>query len=68
MMTVKELKNLLNNYDENLLVEVAGGEGAYGEWAELRVWQVEDASFFHQDGSISSYKKFKEIAVLMEEE
>ena len=36
-MTVKELMELLKNYDENETVEIMGGEDGNGAWAELSV-------------------------------
>ena len=36
-MTVKELMELLKNYDENKTVEIMGGEDGNGSWAELSV-------------------------------
>ena len=37
MMTVKELKKILENYSDEAFVRVIGGENKYGEWAELQV-------------------------------
>ena len=36
-MTVKELMEMLSKFDENAIVEVDGGEGAYGEFGRLWV-------------------------------
>lgn len=36
-MTVKELMEILKNYDENAQVILKGGECEDGAWAELRV-------------------------------
>ena len=43
-MTVKELKALLNNYDENLLIKLSGGEASFGEWATLEIGNFETIS------------------------
>ena len=37
MMTVKELKKILEKYSDEAFVRVIGGENKYGEWAELQV-------------------------------
>ena len=37
MMTVKELKKILENYSDEAFVRVIGGENKYGEWAALQV-------------------------------
>lgn len=36
-MTVKELMELLSKYNEDAVVEIAGGEDGYGEWSQLTV-------------------------------
>lgn len=36
-LTVKELIEKLKMYDENTIVELEGGDDAWGGWAELRI-------------------------------
>ena len=36
-LTVKELKEILNKYNDNDFVEVEGGEDSYGEWSQLLI-------------------------------
>jgi len=36
-MTVKELKELLNKYDDNDIVEIIGGEDENGEFCEIYI-------------------------------
>lgn len=38
MMTVKELRELLAKFEDDDEIDVRGGEGDCGEWAELGVW------------------------------
>ena len=36
-LTVKELKEILNKYNDNDFVEVEGGEDECGEWSQLLI-------------------------------
>lgn len=36
-MTIKELKEILNRYDDNAVVNLEGGESKYGEYGRLSV-------------------------------
>lgn len=65
-MTVKELKELLNNYNENDIVEISGGESAYGEYAELNVGKVEIVKHQRVDGSEFEVEDFIVDATIME--
>ena len=61
-MTVKELKELLNKYADDLIVEVKGGEGG---WSELRVGTLEIETGTNRYGKTYEYTEFNPIATLM---
>ena len=58
IMTVKELKELLNRYNDNQLVRLSGGEGCYGEWAMLEVGEYKSYSFLTISGEEATAMEF----------
>ena len=66
IMTVKELINILNKFDDNLLVQISGGEGASGGWGELNVGEMRTYQYTNFKGEPFSFKDFFIIENIME--
>ena len=68
-MTIKELKEILNRYDDNAVVNLEGGESAYGEYGRLSVGHTATETAWHY-GREEYYEReyFVEEAVIWETE
>jgi len=65
-MTVKELIEKLSKFDENMIVDVCGGEEANGSWAELAVGKIVNRPWVDYKGEIRNSECFDLTEVLME--
>lgn len=45
MIKVKELKEMLAQFDDNALIALDGGEGGEGSWATLNVGHMEHRAY-----------------------
>lgn len=63
-MTVKELKNILDKYNDDAFVRVVGGECASGEWAQLEVGQYAQYSYIDYEGNRQFYQDFDGDVIL----
>ena len=65
-MTVKELKEALSAFPDDYEVNLIGGEGCYGDWAELEVGTRVNRPYTDFYGVTTNYLEFKAEAVIME--
>lgn len=63
-MTVKELKNILDKYNDDDFVRVIGGECEFGEWAQLEVGQYTQQSYTDYKGNQQVYQDFDGDVIL----
>ena len=66
-MTVKELKALLNKYDDNAIVRITGDETDYGERSNLAIVEISMVKRKNDFGEEYLDECEKEIAILMED-
>ena len=67
-MTVKELIEILSKFDDNLLVQVCGGENASGSWGELNIGEMRGYQYTTFKGELRSFEEFFAIENIMEYE
>ena len=58
-LTVGELIERLSKFDKNLLVELCGGEGGCGDWAEVTVGVKKTKTCKRFDGSTYEAEYFE---------
>ena len=63
-MTVKELKNILDKYNDDAFVRVTGGECEFGDWAQLEVGQYTQYSYIDNKGNQQFYQDFDGDVIL----
>ena len=65
-MTIKELIEKLSKFDENMIVDICGGEGSTGDWAELAVGKIVNQPWVDYEGKINNSECFDLTEVIME--
>lgn len=65
-MTVKELIEKLSKFDENMIVDICGGESSTGECAELAVGKMVNRPWVDYKGEIHNSECFDLTEVIME--
>ena len=63
-MTVKELKNILDKYNDDDFVRVVGGESGFGDWAQLEVGQYTQYSYTDNKGNLRFSQYFDGDVIL----
>ena len=61
-MTVKELKEILNQFDDNFIVELTAEPGL--ECAALEVGEYKEFNFINWEGKACTYPRFDGIAII----
>ena len=65
-MTIKELIEKLSKFDENMIVDICGGESSTGDWAELAVGKMVNRPWVDYEGKINNSECFDLTEVVME--